>query len=493
MLVSDLLNQLKQRRFSVNLWPAQPQLLDVEIGGVCFDSRRVQAGDLFCAISGEKHLGADYILPAIDSGTVLVLVDRLQPQIEFPQLVVAEGSLNTIAAHCADIVYEQPSKKMYCAAITGTNGKTTIAHLMRGAFSQMGQNSASCGTLGLIDSNGIKPNINTTPSSDITQQWMASLVADDCSSVVVEASSHGIVQQRLAAIEFDCVGFSNLSHDHLDYHGTLEKYAQAKSQLILDLPENSIAFVPHDEMLLGLSASAKAKVFSWSSRDTAASYYCCISNADELLRIEFDWRGVNCVIESELCGYHNGENLFLAALMMLAKGEQPLAVCTALSQQLPADGRLQQVPVHCGRAFVDYAHTPDAIEKALNALRSSYPTAFIKAVFGAGGDRDVSKRAAMGAVVSSNADWCVLTSDNPRTESAQDIIDDVKKGVDAMSVEFHCIAERGAAINYAIQSLTPKDVLVVLGKGHENYQEINGVRHQFDDRLQIIEAVQCLA
>jgi UDP-N-acetylmuramoyl-L-alanyl-D-glutamate--2,6-diaminopimelate ligase len=492
MLVADLINALQKRGLSPQLSPAQAQLLDVDLVRACFDSRRVQPGDIFCAIPGHSQPGADFIPSALDAQASMLLVDEVREEFSCPQLVVGEA-LALTAAHCADLLAGRPSSKMWCAAITGTNGKTTVAHLVRGALEQLEIKAASCGTLGMIDSNGVTPNLNTTPSADIVHGWLAELVEAQCEAAIVEASSHGIVQHRVAAVDFDCVAFTNLSHEHLDYHHTLEKYAAAKMQLINGLPSTAIAFVPHSRMLLDSCSSAAAKIMSWSSCDPQADVVCEIAASANGVEVIFDWQQQQGVIRSEICGHHNGENLFLAALMMLSKGLSMGDVCSALSSQPAADGRLEQVTVHQGLAFVDYAHTPDAIEKVLTALRASYPNRVIKVVFGAGGDRDNAKRKAMGRAVSDHADWCVLTSDNPRTESPESIIDQVAAGINKNAVDFYSIIQRDDAIRFAVESLSSNDVLVVAGKGHETYQEINGVRHSFDDRLQILEAVQCLA
>jgi UDP-N-acetylmuramoyl-L-alanyl-D-glutamate--2,6-diaminopimelate ligase len=493
MLVADLINALQKRGLSPQLSPAQAQLLDVDLTRACFDSRRVQPGDIFCAIPGRSQPGADFIPSALDAQASMLLVDEVREEFSCPQLVVGDA-LALTAAHCADLLAGRPSSKMWCAAITGTNGKTTVAHLVRGALEQLDIKAASCGTLGMIDSNGVTPNLNTTPSADIVHGWLAELVEAQCEAAIVEASSHGIVQQRVAAVDFDCVAFTNLSHEHLDYHHTLEKYAAAKMQLVNGLPSTAIAFVPHSKMLIDLCSSAAAKIMSWSSRDPQADVVCKIAESANGVEVIFDWQQQQQgVIKSEICGYHNGENLFLAALMMLSKGLSMGDVCSTLSSQPAADGRLEQVTVHQGLAFVDYAHTPDAIEKVLTALRASYPNRVLKVVFGAGGDRDNAKRKVMGRAVSDNADWCVLTSDNPRTESPESIINQVAAGIDEAAVDFHSIVQRDDAIRFAVESLNSNDVLIVAGKGHETYQEINGVRHSFDDRLQILEAVQCLA
>lgn len=491
MLVADLINALQERGLSPELSPAQAQLLDVDLVRACFDSRRVQRGDIFCAIPGHSQQGADFIQPALDAHASMLLVDQVREQFSCPQLVVGD-ELALAAAHCADLLAGRPSSKMWCAAITGTNGKTTVAHLVRGALEQLGIKAASCGTLGMIDRKGITPNLNTTPSADIVHDWLAELNEAQYDAAIVEASSHGIVQRRVTAVDFDCVAFTNLSHEHLDYHHTLEKYAAAKMQLINSLPSTAIAFVPRSEMLIDLCSSAAAEIKSWSSCDAQADAVCEITESAKGVQVTFDWGDQQGVIESALCGYHNGENIFLAALMMLSKGLPMYDVCSALSSQPAADGRLEQVVVHQGLAFVDYAHTPDALEKVLAALRTSYPKCVLKVVFGAGGDRDNAKRKAMGRAVSNHADWCVLTSDNPRTESPESIMDQVAAGIDDGVVDSHSIVERDDAIRFAVESLSPNDVLVVAGKGHEAYQEINGVRHSFDDRLQILEAVQCL-
>jgi UDP-N-acetylmuramoyl-L-alanyl-D-glutamate--2,6-diaminopimelate ligase len=492
MLVADLINALQKRGLSPQLSPAQAQLPDIDLVRACFDSRRVQPGDVFCAIPGHSQQGADFIPSALDAQASMLLVDQVLEQFSCPQLVVGEA-LALTAAHCADLLAGCPSSKMWCAAITGTNGKTTVAHLLRGALQQLDIKAASCGTLGMVDFKGAAPNFNTTPSADIVHNWLAELVEAQCEAAIVEASSHGIVQHRVAAVDFDCVAFTNLSHEHLDYHHTLEKYAAAKMQLINGLPPTAIAFVPHSKMLIDLCSSAAAEIMSWSSSDQQADVVCAITESSNGVEVTFNWQQQQGVIHSEICGYHNGENIFLAALMMLSKGLSMPDVCSALSSQPAADGRLEQVAVHKGLAFVDYAHTPDALDKVLTALRASYPQRVLKVVFGAGGDRDNAKRKVMGRSVSDHADWCVLTSDNPRTESPESIMDQVAAGMDRSAVDFHSIAQRDAAIRFAVESLSSNDVLLVAGKGHETYQEINGVRHSFDDRLQILEAVQCLA
>jgi UDP-N-acetylmuramoyl-L-alanyl-D-glutamate--2,6-diaminopimelate ligase len=492
MLVADLINALQKRGLSPQLSPAQAQLPDIDLVRACFDSRRVQPRDIFCAIPGHSQQGTDFIQSALDAQASMLLVDQVREEFSCPQLVVGD-ELALTAAHCADLLAGRPSSKMWCAAVTGTNGKTTVAHLVRGALQQLDIEAASCGTLGMIDSKGASPNLNTTPSADIVHCWLAELVEAQCEAAIVEASSHGIVQQRVAAVDFDCVAFTNLSHEHLDYHHTLEKYAAAKMQLINGLPSAAIAFVPYSKMLIDSCSSAAAEIISWSSCDQQADVVCEITESANGVEVTFDWQQQQGVIHSEICGYHNGENLFLAALTMLSKGLSMSDVCSSLSSQPAADGRLEQVTVHQGLAFVDYAHTPDAIEKVLTALRASYPNRVLKVVFGAGGDRDNAKRKVMGKAVSDNADWCVLTSDNPRTESPESIIDQVAAGVDETAVDFYSIVQRDDAIRFAVESLNSNDVLVVAGKGHETYQEINGVRHSFDDRLQILEAVQCLA
>lgn len=492
MLVADLLSALKQRGFSPQLWPAQPALLDVELAAACFDSRRVQSKDLFCAIDGEKCNGVDYVDSAVSNGAALSLVQELQPDITTPQIIVSD-SLAEVAAHCSDILAASPSYDMWCAAVTGTNGKTTVAHLLRGALTDVAISAASCGTLGMIDASGTLATLNTTPSADLIHNWLKSLQSTNCESVVLEASSHGIVQQRLAAIDFDCLAFTNLSREHLDYHKSMNNYAEAKTSLVHRLNASAVAFIPHDPLLLDLCSDASCTVQSWSSCDTSADHFCSIDADDKGVTVSFQWQQQPLTIESELTGYHNGENIFLAALMMLSRGVAVEQVAVALAKQSSADGRLQQVPIHRGTAYVDYAHTPDALEKVLLSLRASHPNARLKVVFGAGGDRDNSKRAPMGRAVSEYADWCVLTSDNPRSEDPRLIIDQVAAGIDVDSIEYQCVVDRAAAIRLAVESMSDNDVLVVAGKGHETYQEINGTRTDFDDRVEIREASKCLA
>ncbi len=492
MLVADLLQDLKLHGFQPQLWPANPALLEIELRRACFDSRELGDGDLFCALTGTKHVGMDFLNHVADSEAKIAMVGEVRQECEIPQVQV-KGDMNIVAAHVARVLACRPDQKLWTSAVTGTNGKTTVAHFIRAAISALGKRAASCGTLGMIDGTTVHPNLNTTPRADLIQNWLADLVEDGFDAAVVEASSHGIVQGRLAALQFACVGFTNLSPEHLDYHHTMEQYAAAKTSLITTLPSSSIAFIPHQDNLIELCSESKCSVETWSASNESADHVCDIKSTSQGIHVSGKWQGTQFQIESKLCGQHNGENLFLAALMLCAKGEDVQRVASALSTIGPADGRLQQVAVSRGIAFVDYAHTPDALEKVLSALRQSYPESRIKVVFGAGGDRDNSKRQLMGQAVSNFADWCVLTSDNPRTEDPEKIIADVAVGIDDQQIDCAIIADRSEAIDYAVAGLEEGEVLLVAGKGHETYQEINGVRSDFDDRLKIVEANQCLA
>ena len=314
--------------------------------------------------------------------------------------------------------------------------------------------------------------------------------------MALEASSHGIVQHRLAGVEVDAVGWTNLSHDHLDYHGDMESYAAAKAQLVLGLPRGATAFLPADARVHAAVRGAVCDQAVFGLDDDDLPLHGSVALAEQGgLRLQVGGRYGSGVLESRLVGRHNAENLLLAFGLLRVSGIETERALAALAAAEGAPGRLQRVaPEFPARLFVDYAHTPEAITRALEALRASYPQARLGIVVGAGGDRDPVKRGPMGAAAAQGADWCLFTSDNPRTEDPEQILAAVVEGARQApgSGELAAEVDRRAAIRQAVSRLEPGDVLLVAGKGHEPYQEIGGVRYDFDDRVELAEAVACL-
>jgi UDP-N-acetylmuramoyl-L-alanyl-D-glutamate--2,6-diaminopimelate ligase len=491
MKFSHLADLLKGLGVRVD-FPGGSSPTDPQLQRACFDSRRVQAGDLFCALGGHEADGRRFLSEAFERGASAFLLQGDTRYGQLPHLVAAQNA-PLVAGFAASHLAGNPSAQMWTGAVTGTNGKSSIVHMFEYAMNQIGKATAGGGTLGLRFDQTIAAIRNTTPSADVLHQWLGQVQEQGAVAAILEASSHGIVQHRLAGLRFDCAAWTNLTHDHLDYHLDMNKYAQAKAQLFLELDSNAVALLPARQDLRALCAASAARQLTWGLGIKGVDIRGDLVTGKPGLKLQIESCYGSGVIESALIGEHNAENLLVAAAMMcVADIDLPLA-CAALSTASAAPGRLERVGSDSDlHLFVDYAHTPDALVHVLEALRDTYPQQRIGVVFGAGGDRDSAKRAPMGRAVAEHCDWCVVTSDNPRTEEPQSIAEQVMQGAVDVGVPCSLIVDRREAIQTAVQSLQPGDVLLLAGKGHETYQEIHGVRHDFDDRIVLAEAVQCL-
>lgn len=497
MKVSQLLHLLSTH--GINLQPHgldggfDPQLLRA-----CFDSRQVRPGDLFCALGGLRTDGRQYLSQAFEQGAGAFLLQGGQRYGAVPHLVLEDKLDTTDVARSAGLAAHHlagaPSDNMWIGAVTGTNGKSTVVHLVEQALNRCGVSAAGGGTLGLRFGETEQGVVNTTPSADILHGWLQEVLQEGAEAALFEASSVGIEQQRIAGVAIDCAAWTNLSHDHLDIHGTMEAYAAAKAKMFLALTDQAVALVPAEEPLQALCRPTSATMVTWAlHHDDADLRGICRVRPEG---VHLDIRGIfgSGEIQSTLIGAHNAENLLLAFGMLRCAGIEPAPACEALASCTSVPGRLQRIaPEHAAHLFVDYAHSPEALDHVARALREAYPDARLGVVFGAGGDRDRAKRAPMGAAVADVADWCVITSDNPRGEEPGSIVAAVAEGVDASAQDCKAIEEvdRRVAIRLAVARLQPGDVLLVAGKGHETYQEIEGVRHAFDDCEELLEAVAC--
>ncbi|UXY15588.1 UDP-N-acetylmuramoyl-L-alanyl-D-glutamate--2,6-diaminopimelate ligase [Chitiniphilus purpureus] len=457
---------------------------------VVSDSRKVKRGDVFLAFQGEEADGRDHIGAAIANGAGAVVWEAegydWNPAWAVPNLPIAQ--LRAQAGIVAARLMGDPSAEMTVLGVTGTNGKTSIANWLAQALTGLERKVGVLGTLG----NGIYPSL--LPSSHTTldpvalQGWLAGFRDTGVGTVAMEVSSHGLAQARTHGVAFDVAIFTNLTRDHLDYHGTLEAYGAEKARLFVW--EGLQAAVINADDLFGaqlLRETTAPRVLSYGLQagDVRAQR---LDASLAGLRLAVTTPMGATVLHSSLVGRFNAYNL-LACLAALLAIDVPLATAAqALSKVAAAPGRMQRLGGGPRQPLVvvDYAHTPDALEKTLSTLREAMAGGGrLFCVFGCGGDRDRGKRPLMGKVACDLADTVVITSDNPRSESPQQIIDDIVAGVEGATgsgdADYSVESDRGEAIAHTIELAQPGDVVLIAGKGHENYQEINGVRHPFDD------------
>jgi UDP-N-acetylmuramoyl-L-alanyl-D-glutamate--2,6-diaminopimelate ligase len=496
MKLSDLARRLHPLGVRVGKAPSTlTGSADPDLARACFDSRAVRAGDLFCALPGTRADGAALVADALARGASAVLGAELPDTLPAPRLLApARATVARAAGEAAHQLAGEPSGALWCTAVTGTNGKTTVVHLVAQALDAAGVPCARAGTLGFAFRGTAIPTKETTVAGDRLHAWLAEAAAAGARACACEASSHGIAQQRLAGVRLDAAAWTNLTHDHLDYHQTLDAYARAKAALFLDLPREATALLPSAFAdAAPLTAGSAARRIFWGC-DAHSDLRAAWRAEGEGLALEVDGVFGRARVGSALAGAHNAENLLVAFGLLRCAGLDNAAAAETLSAARAAPGRLERVaPAAPWRLFVDYAHTPDALQRVIAALRVSFPESRLGVVFGAGGDRDPLKRAPMGRAVASAADWCLVTSDNPRTEDPQRIAAMVAEGVAQAGSEPEVLLERRAAIRAAVARLRPGEVLLVAGKGHEDYQEVHGVRHPFDDREVLAEAARCLA
>ncbi|MBC7756976.1 MAG: UDP-N-acetylmuramoyl-L-alanyl-D-glutamate--2,6-diaminopimelate ligase [Bdellovibrio sp.] len=446
------------------------------------DSRKVKAGSLFLAYAGEKQDGRQYINDAIKNGASAVLWDDegFDWQAEWETEHIAVKQLRQQAGSIASQFYKNPSNKMWVIGVTGTNGKTSITQWLSQCFNYLNRKTAVIGTLG----NGLPDNIeqtnNTTPDPILLQGMLADYLKQEATIVAMEVSSHGLHQGRVNGVHFDVAVLSNLTRDHLDYHGTFEEYAAAKRRLFKTDALRFAVLNAEDDFGQNLAkelADSETVVVTYgvTSGDIRASDIRFENGHFTFLAITP--RG-NAVVHANLIGRFNVFNVLAVLATLLASHVSLADAVTAIAQIKAAPGRMQtmgggKLPM----VVIDYAHTPDALEKVLTALKAQARSKLI-CVFGCGGNRDVGKRALMGKVASDFADGVVVTSDNPRDENPDNIIQDI---VHDMLGNYAIEEDRARAISIAILAAKAGDIVLIAGKGHEDYQEIGGFKMPFSD------------
>jgi UDP-N-acetylmuramoyl-L-alanyl-D-glutamate--2,6-diaminopimelate ligase len=449
----------------------------VVVSGVSQDSRQVRTGDLFLAWKGTSSDAHDFVASAVDHGAVATVVER-PVDVDVPQLVVRDG--RRAAALAADVVMGSPSDELLTVGVTGTNGKTTTSLLIRHLLNPTIP-TAVIGTLGLIERGVVRPGTEglTTPGPVQVAVWLRELVDGGMGAVVMEASSHALEQRRLDGVRFDIAVFTNLSQDHLDYHGDLGAYFAAKSHLVeLVTPDGTVVVNRDEPAWTGLDVAGRTlRSFGIDTEADVSASDLELDAAGARFTLTVD--GVSRPVESPLIGRYNVENALAAAAVALAAGIGLDAIVERLRTAPQPSGRMEAVVTSPFTVLIDFAHTPDALRNALTAVKPLTAGRLI-VVFGAGGDRDATKRRPMAEAVRSVADVLVLTSDNPRTEDPERILDDLATGLRGATYER--VADRREAIARALGMARPGDTVVLAGKGHETYQIVGTEKRPFDER-----------
>ncbi|MGC2164943.1 MAG: UDP-N-acetylmuramoyl-L-alanyl-D-glutamate--2,6-diaminopimelate ligase, partial [Gallionella sp.] len=483
--------------------------LNVNLRRLVTDSREVMDGDTFVAYPGERADGRQYIPAAIAKGANAVLWDThnftWNPAWQLPNLGIAD--LRHQAGWLADAIYGAPSDELWVVGITGTNGKTSTCHWLAQALSENAKHCAVIGTLGNGFPGSLRATINTTPDAIRVHGLLAEYLKDDARAVAMEVSSHALAQGRVNGVRFDAALLTNLSRDHLDYHGDMESYAGSKRKLFA-WEQLKYAVLNLDDVfgadLAEQLQSEPVEVIGYGIGDAAIKlaerlgirmvYGHLLEMNGRGMKLEIHSSWGKALLNSQMIGRFNASNL-LGVLASLLVAELPLdRAVKALQGVKPVAGRMQRFGnAQQPSVIVDYAHTPDALEKVLLTLRELGQTAAnldskLICVFGCGGERDQGKRAMMGRVAERFADYCIVTSDNPRGEDPIAIIDEV---VGAMSADNHrIVVDRGVAIRSAISMSKLSDTVLVAGKGHEDYQEIAGIRYPFSDAVVVQQELQ---
>jgi UDP-N-acetylmuramoyl-L-alanyl-D-glutamate--2,6-diaminopimelate ligase len=476
--------QLKDILYKVGI-EAVHGATDITISKIEFDSRKIELNDVFVAIRGTLSNGHDYIEKALSLGAVAVICE------EFPSVIVNGVTYikvkdsNEALAFLAANYYENPSENIRLVGVTGTNGKTTIASLLYQLFKKAGYKVGLLSTVKImVDEQEFKAT-HTTPDSLTINKFLDLMVQEGCEFCFMEVSSHGVHQKRTEALRFEGGVFTNLSHDHLDYHNTFAEYRDVKKSFFDNLPKSAFAITNIDDKNgLVMLQNTKAKKLTYALKSYADYKAQILENQLSGLLLKIN----DNEVWVKLIGSFNAYNLLAIYGVAVELGIEKVEALRLLSELESVSGRFQFIVSDSKiTAIVDYAHTPDALENVLKTIEDiRTKNEQLITVVGCGGDRDKTKRPIMANIASSMSDKAIFTSDNPRTENPETIIEEMEKGVEPQNFKKTVsILDRKQAIKTACQLANPNDIILIAGKGHETYQEINGVRHDFDD-LQIV-------
>jgi len=498
------LNQL----FETFLDPGQHPFSQIEISGVYSEARKVQLGGVFVALRGLKHDGHDFISQAIQQGCMAVVVeDKSKVPTDFTGYVLQVPDSRAALDVLATRFFSNPSRELFCFGITGTNGKTSITYLLEHILSFVGLPNGVIGTVNHRVGEKVWSSEMTTPDPLLLQQRLREFCEAGARAVSMEVSSHALDQKRVDSVAFNCMIFTNLTRDHLDYHGSMQKYFEAKQRLFLDLIRQTTKYPVYAVINTADAWGRKMKV-----ADPAVLWTYGAKDSDfrhKILKMDFSGAefSLNSVFGEQIikipqAGEHNVLNSIAAMLGALSAGIRLEVSAQALAQFKGVPGRLQRVLTHEWPAkenfhvFIDYAHTPDALENVLKTMRELLQKtnkeqgrrAQLITLFGCGGDRDKGKRPLMASLAEAYSDRVIVTSDNPRTEDAQMIIDEIAAGF--KKIKPHFFLDRREAIRQGVQGMNEHDVLLIAGKGHEDYQILGTEKIHFSDYEESYQALQ---
>ncbi|MBP1166627.1 MULTISPECIES: UDP-N-acetylmuramoyl-L-alanyl-D-glutamate--2,6-diaminopimelate ligase [unclassified Chryseobacterium] len=458
-----------------------------EVTELVIDSRKVTENSLYIAMRGTVVDGHSFIASAIEKGASAIVCEEFPETLAENVTYVKVKDSSKALGHLASNFYGNPSHKLKLIGVTGTNGKTSVSTLLFDVFKNLGYPAVLLSTVEIRIGEEIIPATHTTPDVITINRILAEAVEKGCEFAFMEVSSHGIAQNRIEGLHFKIAGFTNLTHDHLDYHKTFEEYLKTKKRFFDELEDTAIAITNVDDKNGNVMLqNTKAKKKSYALK-TMADYH------GKLLEVDFNGMLLNFngkEFWTTLTGKFNVYNLLLVFGIAEELGFQQNEILQAISKLKRVSGRFETFKSDGGIFFiVDYAHTPDALENILDSINDiRTKNERLITVFGCGGDRDHSKRPEMGNIATKKSTLAIITSDNPRTEDPAQIIKEIEAGVEPQNFsKYTSIPDRREAIKMAIKFAEPKDIILVAGKGHETYQEINGVKHHFDDKEVINE------
>ncbi|MBQ5927297.1 MAG: UDP-N-acetylmuramoyl-L-alanyl-D-glutamate--2,6-diaminopimelate ligase [Clostridia bacterium] len=470
------------------------QAENTEISGLCCHSKDCKKGDLFFCIVGGKADGHRFVEDAIEKGASAVVCQR-ELDLSVPQIVADDT--RTAMGLIASVFYGEPSKRLKIIGVTGTNGKTTVSYMLAEILKKAGKKVGVIGTLGIVyGKKKIAPEL-TTPDPLFLHGVFADMVQCGVEYAVMEVSAHALYYEKDAGISYSACIFTNFSQDHLDFFSTMEAYQSAKKKLFFNRNAPIVLLNGDDATGREIGRALKKRTDKpktlYYALDTPSEVFCVVTDEDlSGSECMFNLCDELCRVSLSLSGKHNVYNAMAAASCAYVLGISATAIASGLKALKKVDGRLERLtPFHGAEIFLDFAHTPDGLEQSLKSLKR-HCKGKLYCLFGCGGDRDKTKRPLMGEVAAKNADFSILTSDNPRFEEPTDILDDIETGYRRFSTEYIVIPERKDAVEYALTLLGKGDVLLLAGKGGEDTQEYMGIKYAYNDKTTVEEGIQRL-